>query len=312
MLADSSVESSDDSDNTNSDSSSDSSSSDDDSESSSSGSSSNSSSSSSSSSSPSLSLHETRRRTRTIFQSSRLLTWVQAQLNEMYSRRYQVPRTRLIRPRGTLHTCLRVWKHRQPNDFHGELRIWPTTFDKLLHKIKNHPIFYNDSNSPQKPVDVQLAVALYQFGHDGNAASLQSVSWWSGLGKGTIPRCTCRVITAILGSGMMKKYVHMPTPAEKEEAKAWVEKTSGCREWRDGWCMVDGTLIPLATRPPAALFPEYYGSDTSSSMYGGSGSGPMYDLSTMESDDGYLGSGLFEGGNFDLSQFGAGPSYGES
>ncbi|THU94473.1 hypothetical protein K435DRAFT_819994 [Dendrothele bispora CBS 962.96] len=40
----------------------------------------------------------------------------------------------------------------------------------------------------------------------------------------------------------------MPTEAEKEEAKTWVEKHS-CPEWRDGWCMVDGSLIPLYARP---------------------------------------------------------------
>jgi hypothetical protein len=41
----------------------------------------------------------------------------------------------------------------------------------------------------------------------------------------------------------------MPTPGEKEEAKQWVEKRSSCPAWRDGWCFVDGTLIPLAFRP---------------------------------------------------------------
>jgi hypothetical protein len=48
---------------------------------------------------------------------------------------------------------------------------------------------------------------------------------------------------------MLRRYVHMPTEAEKERAKEWVEQQSGCHEWRDGWCMVDSTLIPLASRP---------------------------------------------------------------
>ncbi|KAF7323379.1 DDE Tnp4 domain-containing protein [Mycena chlorophos] len=183
--------------------------------------------------------------------SLRILHWVQTQIDILYAKRYTVPRVPLIRPEESqLHTCLKKWKHFDKASFRGDLRVWPTTFDRLLEKIEGHPIFTNNSNNGQTPVEIQLAVALYQFGHDGNGVSLQAVAWWSGLGKGTIPRCTRRVITAILGSGMLAKYVRMPTPSEKESAKVWVEKTfGGCPEGREGWCMVDGTLIPLAFRP---------------------------------------------------------------
>ena len=37
----------------------------------------------------------------------------------------------------------------------------------------------------------------------------------------------------------------MPMPEEKEEAKRWVERCSKCSTWRDGWCFVDRTLVPL-------------------------------------------------------------------
>ncbi|KAE9399470.1 hypothetical protein BT96DRAFT_957252 [Gymnopus androsaceus JB14] len=46
----------------------------------------------------------------------------------------------------------------------------------------------------------------------------------------------------------MNKAVKLPTELEKEEAKKWVEKHS-CRAWRDRWCFVNGTLIPLYARP---------------------------------------------------------------
>jgi len=39
-----------------------------------------------------------------------------------------------------------------------------------------------------------------------------------------------------------------PNPEEIERAKSWVESNS-CPAWRDGWCMVDGTLVPLFQRP---------------------------------------------------------------
>jgi hypothetical protein len=109
-------------------------------------------------------------------------------------------------------------------------------------------VFFNNSNQPQLPVEIQLAILLYRFGHDGNAASLQSVANWAGVGKGTVMLCTRRVMMAILDRDFMKEAVRFPTAAEKAEAKSWVELHS-CKAWRHGWCFVDGTLIPLAERP---------------------------------------------------------------
>jgi hypothetical protein len=34
----------------------------------------------------------------------------------------------------------------------------------------------------------------------------------------------------------------------RDEAKRWVEQMS-CPDWRDGWLMVDGTIVPLYMRP---------------------------------------------------------------
>ncbi|KAJ7125825.1 hypothetical protein C8R43DRAFT_898044, partial [Mycena crocata] len=133
--------------------------------------------------------------------------------------------------------------------FRQELRVSPVTFDALVAALGNDSIFFNNSNHPQLPVDQQLAVALYRFGHDGNAASIQGVANWAGLGKGTVHLITRRVMTAVLCPGFMQSAVHMPTAEEKEKAKCWVAKHS-CNRWRHGWCFVDGTLVPLDERPP--------------------------------------------------------------
>jgi hypothetical protein len=114
--------------------------------------------------------------------------------------------------------------------------------------LEQDPVFFNNSNHPQLPVEQQLAVALYRFGHNGNAASIQAVANWAGLGKGTVHLITRQVLTAVLRPGFMKSAVHMPTPEEKEKAKQWV-KNHSCHGWRHGWCFVDGTLIPLDERP---------------------------------------------------------------
>ena len=59
---------------------------------------------------------------------------------------------------------------------------------------------------------------------------------------------TRRVMTAVLRPDFLDDVIHFPTPEEKEEAKEWVENHS-CKAWRGGWCMVDGTLVPLDERP---------------------------------------------------------------
>ena len=98
------------------------------------------------------------------------------------------------------------------------------------------------------PVEDQLAITLYRFGHFGNAVGLDKVSKWSGYGKGTVSLATHRVMTAVLRKEFMDEAVSIPTEREKEEAKRWVEKHS-CKERRNGWCMVDGTLISLYDKP---------------------------------------------------------------
>jgi hypothetical protein len=68
---------------------------------------------------------------------------------------------------------------------------------------------------------------------------------WAGVGKGTVTLATQHVMTAILH---MHEAVRMPNNEEKEAAKEWVAAHS-CDTWRNGWCMVDGTLIPLYACP---------------------------------------------------------------
>jgi hypothetical protein len=110
------------------------------------------------------------------------------------------------------------------------------------------PVFSNNSQCEHQPVEVQLAVTLYRFGHSGNAAGHSAVARWAGVGHGTVSLMTRRVMTAILRPDFMSDAVRFPTDKEKEAAKSWVEARL-CKAWRDGWCLVDGTLIPLYDRP---------------------------------------------------------------
>jgi len=63
---------------------------------------------------------------------------------------------------------------------------------------------------------------------------------------GFVVKATRRVIIAFLA--LHDSVICWPRLAEKEEAKQRVEDNS-CPAWRDGFCMVDGTLVPLAEKP---------------------------------------------------------------
>ncbi|KAJ3817455.1 hypothetical protein F5880DRAFT_1492910, partial [Lentinula raphanica] len=150
-----------------------------------------------------------------------------------------------------LHHVLMTLKMGHADHFREQLRVTPYTFDKLVSAIEDDVIFENYSETArQAPVEEQLAVVLYHFGHDGNAANVQGVSNWAGIGKGTVLLYTRRIFTALLHPASAK-LTWMPTEAEKEEAKEWpIFRQCSCKAWRrNGWCFVDGTLVPLYARP---------------------------------------------------------------
>lgn len=68
-------------------------------------------------------------------------------------------------------------------------------FVELINKIIYHLIFYNNSNNPQLPVLIQLAIFLNAAGHYGIAAT---VAEWAGVSVGTVYNCYRHVMVAIL------------------------------------------------------------------------------------------------------------------
>ncbi|KAE9003338.1 hypothetical protein PF010_g13586 [Phytophthora fragariae] len=73
-----------------------------------------------------------------------------------------------------------------------------SSFERVVNKIKDNPVFYNDSPCPQAPVWMQLAVALDRFGNYGSGASLSRSQELWGIGKGTVDDYTDRVVNALL------------------------------------------------------------------------------------------------------------------
>ena len=83
------------------------------------------------------------------------------------------------------------------------------------------------------PLDKQLAIALYCFGHYGNAISTSMVGLWAGIGFGTVCLVTNQVLTAICHKEFRQAAIYWPTGADREEAKQWVEDNS-CPAWHNG------------------------------------------------------------------------------
>lgn len=169
-------------------------------------------------------------------------------ITTLHSSRYLNSRIKIPKASQLLHMTLHIYKKEHPEIFRSYVRISPGTFDTLLKKIIDHRVFHNNSDNQQIPVEQQLAVTLYRFGHYGNAAGQQKVGLWAGWGEGTVDLCTRRVMAAICDDTFRKVVMKWPDEERKSKAKQWVEDHS-CPAWRDGWCMVDGTLVPLFARP---------------------------------------------------------------
>jgi hypothetical protein len=164
--------------------------------------------------------------------------------------RYINGRTRSIpKPEEpTLVFALRVYKSQCPDQFRNYFRLTPQTFDLLVEVLSQNPVFYNNSSNEQTPIELQIAVTLYRLGHNGNAVSLTKTGIACGLGHGTVHLITQRVIQAIYATSFRKVVMRPPTEEEKEASRRWAESKS-CPAWRNGWCGVDGTNVPLYERP---------------------------------------------------------------
>jgi hypothetical protein len=159
--------------------------------------------------------------------------------------------TRVLQPNevakcSQLGLILDCFRFNDPTHFRSNLRVSPRTFNILLSLIEDNPIFHPETNAPTLPISYQLAITLYRFGHFGNAASVKKIAQWAGCSEGAVVNATCHVIRAFLP--LHNQTIRWPTAQEKHDASNWVESVS-CHAWRSGYCMVDGTLIPLATKP---------------------------------------------------------------
>ena len=164
------------------------------------------------------------------------------------SSRYPNGRHAVLRA-GNLHIA---WEYAQnPSDHHrfiNMLCVTPLVFQIILDLIEEHPIFTNNSNNAQTPVEQQLAVTLYRMGRYGNGASVEDIAHTAGCSEGLVENYTNRCFIAI--ESLHDLFVRRLTLAEKEVEKKWMDEHLGFRgKWREGWVMYDGTIVVLYKRP---------------------------------------------------------------
>lgn len=111
-------------------------------------------------------------------------------------------------------------------------------FDHIVELIENHEIFHNNSNVPQLPVPVQLAIVLVCLGHYGNTSAPEYVAQWAGVSVGMVINSTYRCFVAFLA--LHDEAVMFPPEEEKKHAKDYVAAAT-CPEWRNRFLLADGT-----------------------------------------------------------------------
>ncbi|KAG8702522.1 hypothetical protein FRC11_011425, partial [Ceratobasidium sp. 423] len=161
--------------------------------------------------------------------------------------RYLAERTRIPR-NGNLDLMYQyaespaLYKH-----FVQMVRVTPTCFSEILSRIENNPIFSNNSNAAQIPIETQLAISLYRFGRYGNGASIDDIARTAGVSVGAVELYTGRVINAILG--LHQDVIRPLTDAERGIERQWVRSRNSCPSFEPGIFLYDGTEITLWQKP---------------------------------------------------------------
>ena len=181
----------------------------------------------------------------------KLQTYLLSALHHIETTQYLYLREIFPKSTAVIDICLNINRYKRPREFRRYARMSPYLFGLLVQQLETQPVFSNDSSNGemQIPVERQLLTTLIRMGSYGNAASLAKIGDLCGMGKGTVDKVCRRVLIAIQSSTLRTTHVRWPVGAEREEAKRWVEEQVSLSEWRNGFCMVDGTLIPLYRKP---------------------------------------------------------------
>ena len=137
--------------------------------------------------------------------------------------------------------------------YRSYMRLSRTTFEHVLSLLRAHAgeIFVSGRGTPQLSLEIQLAIALYRFGHYGNASRVEAVADQFGVSAGLVMKCTKRVIRGI--NRLSPTIIRWPSAQRRAQQAEWAGSSYGFDN-----CIgaTDGTTFPLAYQP--ALHPWTY------------------------------------------------------
>lgn len=135
-------------------------------------------------------------------------------------------------------------EERLHGQFKQVIRVKQETFQIILSKIQNHPIFHNRSTCSQNDVWLQLMVALNRFGTYGNGASIGAVGRLFGISAGTVVLYTNRVCQALVD--ILPEWISWPDDHERKLISRRFWRGYGLRH---AVGIVDGTYVIFHERP---------------------------------------------------------------
>lgn len=119
-------------------------------------------------------------------------------IHAILTRHYLNPRP-YVPKSGNLHLA---WEYARDPALHDRfvnmLRVSPHVFETILGMIENSSIFQNNSNNPQRPMKIQLAVTLYRMGRFGNGSLVEDIARVAGISEGAVELFTKRVQIALM------------------------------------------------------------------------------------------------------------------
>ncbi|KAF5332528.1 hypothetical protein D9611_005120 [Ephemerocybe angulata] len=125
--------------------------------------------------------------------------------------------------------------------FRHLFRVGRDTFDKLIDRISNDPVFVS-TKKPQRPVKYQLACFLIRYGQAGSD-SLDTAQKLA-IGHGTVFLYCTRVSKAL--RRIKSQVIKFPDEARQQEISDYIESVSGF----PGCIGIgDGCVIPFSEKP---------------------------------------------------------------
>jgi len=136
------------------------------------------------------------------------------------------------------------------DQYRSYMSIHRSNFDHVLSLLRCHEgqVFKSRRGVSELPLEKQLAIALYRFGHYGNSSRVDAVANLFGVSSGWEVKSTRRVVLGLKRLAPLK--IRRQNAQRRAAAAEWAADTFGFEN-----CIgaTDGTTCPLAYQP--ALHP---------------------------------------------------------